>query len=316
MTLSWPADAEAICERIARVPAEIKFVLKTKNEVGLLERWIVHHLAIAGPAGLVVFDNDSTDPAVAEVIERYSGSVQYHRWTLLHDAVHNATAQQRLYDALRASCRHYAFLDTDERAFWSDGERLFEGPDVASRVRNEDDRLVHPGLWLSNRPGSTDTYFVGEPRLRHGMYWGKPLLGRAVPVRGFVNHNGQFVRHNPGSELWSGFVVCHDRFDDPARRLRTNIEKCLAYGFAGSVEEIDRIIAEGRVASVGPVFGNYLHEIVRCRTETWTPAAGPSAEQVSFRPEGRLEFGSPEAASRFRRLVSRRNIPECEFMGE
>lgn len=314
MMLAWPDDADAIRARIARLPAEIKFVLKTKNEVGLLDRWIVHHMAIAGPEGLIVFDNDSTDPAVGAVLERYAGRVQCYRWSLRHNAVHASTQQRGLYDALRESCRHYAFLDTDEKAYWSDGVRLFEGTEAADFLRALDDRAVHPGLWLPNRPGSTDVYAVGEARMRHCLRWGKPLLGSAVDVEGFVNHNWQFVAQNPGYESWSGFVVCHDRFDDPERRVRTNVEKCLAYGFATSEEEIDRIVAAGDVEVADPSYRNYLHEIVRCRRERWNDAAAIGADQVRVGAGGRLEFGSPEAAERFRRFVSRRRIPEDEIL--
>ena len=311
--LTWPADAEAICVAIAAAPSDVKFVLKTRNEAQRLERWILHHLPMAGPGGLVIFDNASTDPDVGEVRERYGSSVQFHGWSLPHDAIHDATRQRPLYASLRASCRHYAFLDTDERAFWSDGTRLIDGDDFAGRVAAADERIVHPGLWLENRPGSTDIYFVEDRRLARCLNWGKPLLGRDADVSDFVNHNWQFVKHNPGHDLWSGFVVCHDRFDDAARRLRSNVEKCLAYGFAATPEEIDRIVATGRFEDFKPAFQNYLREIVRCRTESWLPAADPRADQVAVRAGGVLEFGSPEAERCFREYACRRRISEADI---
>ena len=311
--LTWPADADAICAAITAARSDVTFVLKTRNEAERLERWILHHLPIAGPDGLVVFDNASTDPAVGEVLARYGDRVQFHGWDLPHDAIHDATRQRPLYTAIRASCRHYAFLDTDERAFWSDGTRLIGGREFGERLADDDERLVHPGLWLENRPGSTDIYFVEDRRLARCLGWGKPLLGRGVDVRGFVNHNWQFVRDNPGHELRSGFVVCHDRFDDAGRRLRSNIEKCLAYGFAASAEEIDRLVAAGRFDGLNPAFQNYLREIVRCRTETWTPATDPRADQAAVRDGGVLQFGSPEAESCFREYAGARLVSESEI---
>jgi len=312
--LNWPADADAICAAITAARTGVKFVLKTRNEADRLDRWIRHHLPIAGPEGLVVFDNGSTDPDVDMVRSRYADRVQFHGWNLPHDAIHDAMAQQPLYAAVRGSCRHYAFLDTDERAFWSDGSRLIGGGEFAARLADDDaGRLVHPGLWLENRPGSIDIYFVADARLARCLGWGKPLFGRGVDVRGFVNHNWQFVRENPGHELWAGFVVCHDRFDDAARRLRSNVEKCLAYGFAATAEEIDRIIATGRFENYNPAFQNYLREIVRCRTESWTPASDPRADQVAVRAGGVLQFGSPEAESCFREYAGARLISESEI---
>ena len=311
--LTWPADTDAICSRVAGAQADVKFVLKTRDEADRLDRWIRHHLPIAGPSGLVVFDNGSTDPEVLAVRARYEDRVQFHGWSLQHDAIHDAHGQRPLYAALRESCRHYAFIDTDERAFWTDGARLIGGTEFVARLADNDGRLVHPGLWLANRPGSLDIYFVTEPRLRRTQSWGKPLLGRAIDVRGFVNHNWQFVRDNPGYELWSGFVVCHDRFDDPTRRLRSNVQKCLAYGFVTSAEELDRIIAVGDFENLKPAFQNYLREIIRCRTESWTTCADPGPDQVAVRAGGVLEFGSPEAEFQFRQFAGRRRIAEADL---
>jgi len=107
--------------------------------------------------------------------------------------------------------------------------------------------------------------------------------------------------------------VCHDRFDDAARRLRSNVEKCIAYGFAASAEEIDSIVATRRFDGLQPAFQNYLSEIVRCRTESWAPAANPSPDQLAIRTGGTLEFGSPEAESWFRTFACRRRIPEVDI---
>ena len=286
--LRWPADMVAICDRIAGTRADLKIVLKTRNERELLEKWILHHLPIAGPQGLVIFDNGSTDPEVLATYARYGHLVQVFGWDLNHNRIHNATLLRPLYQALRASCRHYAFLDTDEFAFWTDGERL-QADGLVARLATHDAELVYPGMWWEHLPGGSGTY---APKV--DLAWGKPLIGAAVDLEGRINHNVQLVQANPGLRLRGGFVVCHHALDDAERRIRVNIDKCVAYGWAADAEEIDAIIAAGRIDELPTRFRFWVRQIARLRTEDRKPIGGLGPMAVAVEPDGRLRFGSPE----------------------
>ena len=301
--LRWPADDAAICERIAGTRADLKIILKTRNERELIERWILHHLPIAGPQGLVIFDNGSSDPEVLSTYARYGHLVQVFGWDLNHNRVHDSTMLRPLYVAIRASCRHYAFLDTDEFAWWTDGVRLSR-EDLVERLAHEDG-LAYPGMWWEHRPGATGVYF---PKV--DLAWGKPLIGAAIDVEGRINHNVQFVQGNPGIRLRGGFVVCHHSLDDPERRIRVNIDKCVAYGWVAGAEEIDAIIASGRVETLPKLFRLWVRQIARLRTEEREAVGRLGPKAVAVDPDGQLRFGSPELERSLREFAGSSDIPE------
>ena len=301
--LRWPADMAAICARIAGARADLKIVLKTRNERELIESWILHHLPIAGPQGLVIFDNGSSDPDVLDVYARYGHLVQVFGWDLNHNALHNARLLRPLYDSIRSSCRHYAFLDTDEFAYWTDGRRL-DTDSLVARLANDGDGLVYPGMWWRHLPGLTGVY---EPQV--DLFWGKPLIGAAVDVDGVINHNDQFFRDNPGLRLRGGFVVCHHAMTDPQRRIRVNVDKCVAYRWVANEQEIDAIIASGHFAEFPRKFRRYLHEIVRCRAADRHPVGTVEPHMVTVGIDGRIHFGSPETEHALSRFAAGVDLP-------
>lgn len=301
--LRWPADTAAILGRIAGTRADLKIILKTRDERELLERWILHHLPIAGPQGLVIFDNGSSHPDVLEVYARYGSIVQVFGWDLNHNRIHHATLLRPLYEAIRGSCRHYAFLDTDEFAFWTDGVRLAKDG-LVERLAN-DDGHVYPGMWWEHRPGATGVYL---PKV--DLAWGKPLVGAAIEVEGRINHNVQLVQANPGLRLRGGFVVCHHWLDDHERRIRVNVDKCVAYGWVAGVEEIDAIIAAGRVEELSGHFQLWVREIAQLRTGEREPVDRLGPKAVTVEPDGRLRFGSPELEQALREFAGSVTIPE------
>lgn len=301
--LRWPVDAAAICGRIVGTRADLKIVLKTRNERELIEKWILHHLPIAGPGGLVIFDNGSTDPEVLAVYARYGDAVQIFGWDLNHNRIHNATLLKSLYQALRASCRYYAFLDTDEFAFWTDGERL-QADGLVARLATHETGLVYPGMWWEHHPVVSGTY---APKV--DLAWGKPLMSAAVDLEGRINHNVQLVQGNPGLRLRGGFVVCHHVLEDAARRIRSNVDKCVAYGWVANVADIDAIIAAGRVEELPGNFRVWVRQIARLRSGEPRPVGRLGPKAVAVEPDGRLRFGSAELGQAVREFAASAVLP-------
>lgn len=301
--LRWPDDEIAICARIAAARAELKFVLVTRDERELLERWILHHLPLAGPRGLVIFDNGSTDPDVLAVYARYASVVDVFGWDLRHTTICNATLSRPLFLAIGSSCRNYALIDTDEFACWTDGERLYRD-DLVARLAEADPATVHPGMWWETYQESAEIYWPRMP-----LTWGKPLLGAAVEVQGSVNHNGFLVRNNPGLRMRGGFVVLHHPLASRERRIRSNVQKCIAHGWADSPAQIDAIIAAGDFAGLPERFRVYLREIVQCRAPARQPDPQLLPRTLAVGDDGRLRHGSPEIARQLRQFATAADIP-------
>jgi hypothetical protein len=295
----WPRDWERICSELHGPLLACKLILKTKDEPELIEKWILHHLSMVGPKALVIFDNQSSDPVVHGVYEKYKDLIQVYGWGLHHNEIHDATRHPDLYGALRKSCQFYAFLDTDEYAYWTDGDKLFS-QDLALYLAEAGPCDVFPGLWLKNVPGNADLYHVDPTSFHAGLKWGKPLISARCEIKGFINHNMQLFQNNPGLKGRGGFVVCHHVLLDRARRIRSNILKCLANGFVRKADDIDLIIAQNRLAEFKPQFRLYVEEIQRCRNQEWPTADGPRGWQMAVRPGGHLEFGMPEAHAMLR----------------
>ena len=296
--LRWPADEAAICERIFSVKNDLKIVLKTRNETEFLERWILHHLRIAGPKGLVIFDNGSSAPAVLDIYARYHPLVEVFGWDLNHNLIHDPKICRPLYLALQASCRHFTFLDTDELAGWTDGVRLIEDG-LDGWLANDDEGLVYPGMWWQYLPGSAGVYIPGID-----LTWGKPVVSSSVDLDfgfdGEIIHNMQLIQRHSGLRLRGGLVVCHHSMDNAERRIRVNIDKIIANRFATNGEEVETIIASDNIEELSPnIYRFWVQEIVRCRAgiRTHEPTGILERMHIAVEANGRLRFGSPEIAN-------------------
>jgi hypothetical protein len=63
-----------LTEAVAQIKeneSTLKIVLKTKNETEILDRWLEHHLKIAGDLNVIVFDNGSTNPKTFDIYKKY-----------------------------------------------------------------------------------------------------------------------------------------------------------------------------------------------------------------------------------------------------
>ena len=73
--LDWSSAQQQICALIAAHRSQMKIVLKTKDDIFFLPRWVEHHRKIVGEKSLVIFDNGSTNPAV---LDFYAAGVAQH----------------------------------------------------------------------------------------------------------------------------------------------------------------------------------------------------------------------------------------------
>lgn len=225
---NWPLDQAEICSILRSHKAFYKVVLKTKDEVYFIERWIQHYLELLGTdAILPVFDHMSTNPLVYEIYEKYADNILLiqHSWGF--NTVHVTNLMYPFYAALRASSTYYSFLDTDEFLYLYAGGKLQSGAKVLQAMARFDANFL-PTMWLNNTCYSERFFsFSGKyQQLLHDFLHGKPILNS----RAFKDdmHDILHNLHIPFSYRCvapTPFVLIHLSTANIARRIQVNMDK-------------------------------------------------------------------------------------------
>jgi hypothetical protein len=259
--LDWDVDRAAVVGEIAGRPADLKIVLKVKDEALHLQSWWEWHAAVYGAENLIVFDNQSTLPETLAILETIGQQCPVVRFSGHCDRLHETSALRDLYQALRASSRYFTFLDADERlCFVEEGRIVGEPPAIRKKISTlSSDVLLCP--WLEAVLGQERTFHIAHP-LDH-LHWGKPILASRRPHAGYVNHNAQYLKINLDASVGGGAFVAHMRRQWPQERIRTNIAKLIGlFGFA-SEREIRAFAADAeKRAAAPPAVEVYLQEIL------------------------------------------------------
>lgn len=294
----WAERRGGICEGIKRRKSDLKIVLKTKNDPFLLREWIEHHARIAGHENLVIFDNGSSDPAVAGIYAEFKDRVLIVRYGGFVDDLHKVFAFGELYAALRSSCARYAFLDTDEFLVWIDRDGTFlDGGGAAERILQHPGVPVLPGTWLSNVVGHRNRFWLKPDGggLIDGLKWGKPLVSSDVDVSGYINHNCQLdAAHYGGRFVLQCFVLHLNRLSF-RQRVSSNMNKLVALGVLKEGDAVAKVVGldpndyrEGNIRL-------YLREIQQFAAMDDPPANdGSPLQENSIRlgASGSIEFQS------------------------
>ncbi|MBR0673538.1 hypothetical protein GXW76_20370 [Roseomonas soli] len=228
--LTWPQQKDAVLAHLRANPAPLKILLKTRNDAALLERWITHHLAIAGPGNLIVFDNGSTDPGVLEIYRRHHAQILLARYDGFFDNLHRVAMFEDLYAALQAGKGRFVFLDTDEFLVWMEPDgTVLRDARLVQRLR-EVDAPVLPGTWLHNLLGFDDRFWLlpDGQGLVEGLTWGKPLIRHDVALSGVINHNSQLPLGSYRDRFRANCFVLHLNRLSAQQRIGANLNKLVA----------------------------------------------------------------------------------------
>jgi len=262
----WDRDKAAITAAITSQFAPLKILLKTKDEPERLKLWLRHHGNIVGPENLIILDNMSTKPAVLGIYAQTTGECTIFQFQGFHNAVHNTASFPELYAALRASCRYFVFLDTDECLTLYDGaDHFHNGPEIISFLNEHPGCQVFPGTWLQNLTGHSDRFMLWRPNgpLPNGLKWGKPVLASACDVSGVINHNTQINHALYDEALPTDLFILHRDRLSRAERIEANMRKLVSYGAVRPGEDIADILARPAASFPAGNVQHYVSEIVK-----------------------------------------------------
>ena len=160
--LDWNQDEPEVCTRIARRPAVLKILLKTKNDPFFLRQWIEHHLSIAGPGNIIIFDNGSSNPEVFSIYEQYSNLIEVVSFSGYHNSLHYTSKLPALYEALGRSSEFFTFLDTDEFLVLFKDDRFYKDERILEMLAANKETDVFPATWLYNTNWSATRFICGR----------------------------------------------------------------------------------------------------------------------------------------------------------
>jgi hypothetical protein len=295
--MHWPQQLEDICRIVKSQTSIFKIVLKTKNETDLLENWFEHHLSIVGDLNIIVFDNGSTNKRTLEIYKKYRAKINLFGFHENHNLVHNTTYFSQFYQALRESSKFYTFIDADEFLYFTDGDSCIPDQEFITVLKNASDETTFFGLWAANVPGNKDIFYISNSSNTYtsNLKGGKPIISSKFDVKGFINHNIQLYENNSFIKPSGGVLVCHLNMFDKNRREMINIEKILAHKFVKNISDIDNIISDNDLSGLsGPVLV-YIKEIIKCRTENWTPIEHPMLGCFKIHQDRSIEFSDEKS---------------------
>jgi Glycosyl transferase family 2 len=299
----WSSHSEDICSEIRSTYGNIKIVLKTKNEEHFLSRWIEHHLRIVGPGNIIIMDNGSDSEEVISLYHKFGDKIHVYRYFGIHNYLHVVDQFPALYRALRDSCRHYIFLDTDEFLYFRLGDRLLSNESICSHITMKADYLF-PGMWLPNYQGCDDIFFIDDytGRLVEGLTWGKPLIPASLRIEGYVNHNVQLLNGNSDVQTEAGLFICHLTRMFPKQRIKQNIQKLVTRKIIRSPDEIWKLL------ETKPVYDDenanlYLREIENLqKVERWDRPSSTPKGCIQILEDNAPAFGDSQSRDAFLRL--------------
>jgi hypothetical protein len=268
--------------------------LKTKDDPEMLLGWIEHHSLIVGARGLIVFDNGSSDEVVEAIYHKYGSEILIVAYSGFHNHVHDTKYFPELYDALRASCEHFVFLDTDERLNMFDGDRHFtRGPSLVDFLGENTYLDVFPGTWLQNVTGFSDRFSFYDPivPLKHGLKWGKPIISAASAFDSMINHNTQVPHGLYDAGVKTNIFVFHLSKVSKAQRIKANLRKLKVYGVLQTAGGITEFLALKPEDLARPQVTMYASEIYQLMDPS-TPERGAVSNSIWVSETGEITFSA------------------------
>lgn len=303
--LKWQEDRAVICDSIKKKRSRGKAVLKVKNDMHFLPKWVEHHAKIFGRDGILIFDNMSSDAEMVKYLETLSENFSVFQFNGSHNLLHDVRVYGELYSAIRSSCEYYTFLDADEYLYWCKGDgSLLQGEMLLDAILASGENVI-PGIWFENQVGYEDLLYITKKqnRLMSGLRSGKPMISSHFDISGFVNHNIQ-MPHGTFSNCKTGnLFVAHLKNASVKQRISSNIEKLRSYnanskdlksiGISGNDFTLEDILDTNHEKLASGNAKIYIKEIKSLASAQGDGKVDPEPTSAWVRKE-RIEFNSPD----------------------
>lgn len=295
--IDWNDERGAAVQAIKSTASPFKVLLKTKDDAYFLDKWIRHHASIVGLENLIIFDNDSQDPAVDAVFAKFANSLLTIRYHGFHNDLHDCEKSADLYGALKDSCRYFQFLDSDEFLILVRGHRWYADDVILRYLQHHDGAHVIPSPWLYCTPRFQDLFKFGknEYDLINDIRWGKPVIRSDLKMSGLINHNIQIAKRHYSDRIPTGLFVLHLAHLSPRKRIASNMRKLIARTFLSPGESVDGALKKDLANVQDNNIRLYISEIVRLRnmpepSDEDVSSLGPS--HIRIRPDSVVEYFS------------------------
>jgi hypothetical protein len=266
--LSWPRDATQICSLVEGNKATLKIVAKMKDESYFAEKWILHHLKIAGDSNVIIIDNMSTESEVFAVYEKYKRRILLIAYDDYMDFVHMSNVFMQFYRSLAASSSFFTIIDADEYLYWWDGAKAVSDESMLAFLDGKRDVSFFAPLWLAN-VGDNEKMLQFTPKDLWFVHMGKPIVSpRIIPAleSAALQYKCPALHHTKDLpvEMYGNapgaFFLAHLKNVNKYHRIKSNMQKLAALGVVKHQNDYRSLLTvRAELIEVGYVRG-YIEE--------------------------------------------------------
>ncbi len=102
----------------------LKIILKVKDEVDLIDKWIDHHAKIVGLHNIIIMDCGSTDRRFLDKLDAIRNEAVIFQYDKYYDSLHSYDSNKQFFELLKREARYICILDADEFLFGVSGDSI------------------------------------------------------------------------------------------------------------------------------------------------------------------------------------------------
>lgn len=289
---SWDKDTSLVNGLIKEKKLPLKIIVKVKDDLDMLKKFIDHHSRIVTSESIIVFDNNSLGVDYNIYLEELSQHCLVIRFSSFHNDLHNVEKFKNLYESLQESSQFYTFLDADERVAYINNDECIADSRLVDKLMEQDRNNVIYGTWLSNLPGIENKFKIRESDddLMKGRAWGKPIIGCKANITGFINHNIQLVKNIGINNSTHNFFILHLNNLSATQRINANIRKLKARGFIENNTNVEDVVSLKSIETDDFNIKLYVEEIIRLKNGSKLMSSSESVPHIEIFDNGNIDF--------------------------